>query len=109
VHSLSWNEKCHHPFISRLEKQMRSHFGIVFLAMSTSLVLAQQTPPSDPTPHPTPRQAESIGGPAIPENAEQKQSQGKTGPLETKGNGARPENPQGGTPEGMQVHPVEPK
>jgi hypothetical protein len=88
---------------------MRSHVAIIFLAMSTSLVLAQQTPPSSPAPNPTPRQAGSIGDPAIPESTEQKQPQGKTGPLETKGKGARPENPQGGTPEGMQVHPVEPK
>jgi hypothetical protein len=88
---------------------MRSDFAITFLAMSTSLVLAQQTPLSNPAPNPTPRQAEPIGDPAIPENTKQKQPQGKTGPLETKGKGARPENPQGGTPEGMQVHPVEPR
>jgi hypothetical protein len=88
---------------------MRSHFAIIFLAMSTELVLAQKTPPLSPAPNPTPRQAESIGDPAISENTERKQPQGKTGPLETKGKGARPENPQGGTPEGMQVHPVEPK
>jgi hypothetical protein len=88
---------------------MRIPLAVLFLAISTSFALAQQSPAPPPASNPTTSQGEQTGSPAIPEDAGQQQPQGKTGPLETKGKGARPENPQGGTPEGMQVHPVEPK
>jgi hypothetical protein len=89
---------------------MRIPFAMACLAISTSFALAQQTPAPTPAPNPAAaNQGEPTGNPAIPENVGKEQPQGKTGPLDTEGKGARPENPQGGTPEGMQVHPVEPK
>jgi hypothetical protein len=102
-----------------LEERMRIPLAIVCLAISTSLALAQnqQTPAQSPAPNsaqnPTPNstttQGEPTGSTVIPENTGKQQPQGKTGPLETEGKGASPENPQGGTPEGMQVHPTKPK
>jgi hypothetical protein len=94
-----------------LEERMRIRLAIFWLAISTSFALAQnqQTPPQSPAPPSATSQGEPTGSAVIPENTGKQQPQGKTGPLETKGKGASPENPQGGTPEGMQVHPTRPK
>jgi len=88
---------------------MRIPLAALCLATGTSFALAQQTPAPTPAPDPAARSQGEPGNPTIPENTGKQQPQGKTGPLETEGKGARPENPQGGTPEGMQVHPIEPK
>jgi len=85
---------------------MRIPFAMVYLAISTSFALAQQTPAPTPAPNKAATsQGEPTEKPAIPEKAGRQQPQGTTGPLETEGRGAPPENPQGGTPEGMQVQP----
>jgi hypothetical protein len=91
-------------------KPMRIPLVVLCLATSTSFLLAQQTPAPTPAPNPAARsRGEPTGNATIPENTGKQQPQGKTGPLETEGKGTTPENPQGGTPEGMQVHPTEPK
>ena len=91
---------------------MRIPLAVLCLAISTSFALAQQTPALPPAPAPNTaatNQSEPTGNPAVHEKAGKQQPQGKTGPLETEGEAASPENRQGGTPEGMQVHPTKPK
>lgn len=89
---------------------MRVPLAVLCIAISMSFAFAQQTPAPSPAPNPAAAsRGEPTGNSDIPEKVGKQQPQGKTGPLETEGKGAQPENPQGGTPEGMQVHPIEPK
>jgi hypothetical protein len=89
---------------------MRIPLAVFCVAISTSFACAQQTPAPAPAPNATaPSQGEPTGNSTVRDKVGKHQPQGKTGPLETEGKGARPENPQGGTPEGMQVHPIDPK
>ncbi|HEU4659947.1 MAG TPA: hypothetical protein VFS63_04740 [Pseudolabrys sp.] len=85
---------------------MRIPLAIVCVAISSSFIVAQQTTPA---PNPNSSQGVPTDNRTTPEQTGQQQPQGKTGPLETEGKHAAPENPQGGTPEGMQVHPTKPK
>jgi hypothetical protein len=88
---------------------MRIRLAVLCVGMSTSFALAQQTSAPNPAPNPTTSQGQPTENRAIPDKTGKQQPQGQTGPLETVGEGALPENPQGDTPEGMQAHPTKSK
>jgi hypothetical protein len=79
------------------------HIAIVALGLvlSTAPALSQQRPTADPSKD----SQHSTGRSAVPEKQGAAQTQGHTGPIDTKSGGAPAESPQGQTPPGMQAAP----
>ena len=81
-------------------KLFSTALAIAYLAFGVGIASAQTAPGGKSSAEP-----KSVDRAVSPESKGQMQPQGPTGPLETEGAAATPENPQGETPPGMQAAP----